>query len=45
MDNIVKLQDIIDSKILNKRKVFLWGQGDFMQAPGYLRGRRIPSCQ
>jgi len=28
MDNIVKLQDIIDSKILNKRKVFLWGQVD-----------------
>ena len=28
MDNHVKLQDIIDSKILNERKVFLWGQID-----------------
>lgn len=28
MDNNVKLQDIIDSKILNERKVFLWGQID-----------------
>lgn len=28
MDNSVKLQDIIDSKILNERKVFLWGQID-----------------
>ena len=28
MENNVKLQDIIDSKILNKRKVFLWGQID-----------------
>ena len=28
MDNSVKLQDIIDSKILNERKVFLWGQVD-----------------
>jgi len=28
MDNQVKLQDIIDSKILNDRKIFLWGQID-----------------
>jgi len=28
MDNNVKLQDIIDSKILHERKVFLWGQID-----------------
>lgn len=28
MDSTVKLQDIIDSKILNERKVFLWGQVD-----------------
>ena len=28
MENNVKLQDIIDSKILNERKVFLWGQVD-----------------
>lgn len=28
MDNNVKIQDIIDSKILNERKVFLWGQID-----------------
>ena len=28
MDNHVKLQDIIDSKILNERKIFLWGQID-----------------
>jgi ATP-dependent Clp protease protease subunit len=28
MDNQVKLQDIIDSKILNERKIFLWGQID-----------------
>ncbi|HEY3390989.1 MAG TPA: ATP-dependent Clp protease proteolytic subunit [Prolixibacteraceae bacterium] len=28
MDNNVRLQDIIDSKILNERKVFLWGQID-----------------
>lgn len=28
MSNNVKLQDIIDSKILNERKVFLWGQVD-----------------
>jgi len=28
MDNNVKLQDIIDSKILNERKIFLWGQID-----------------
>ena len=28
MENITKLQDIIDSKILNDRKVFLWGQVD-----------------
>ncbi|AOW19543.1 ClpP family protease [Urechidicola croceus] len=28
MSNIDKLQDIIDSKILNERKVFLWGQVD-----------------
>lgn len=28
MDNNVKLQDIIDSKILNERKIFLWGQVD-----------------
>jgi len=28
MSNDIKLQDIIDSKILNERKVFLWGQVD-----------------
>lgn len=28
MDNSTKLQDVIDSKILNDRKVFLWGQVD-----------------
>lgn len=28
MENTVKLQDIIDSKILNERKVFMWGQVD-----------------
>ena len=28
MENNLKLQDIIDSKILNERKVFLWGQID-----------------
>jgi ATP-dependent Clp protease protease subunit len=28
MENNVKLQDIIDSKILSERKVFLWGQVD-----------------
>lgn len=28
MDSTIKLQDIIDSKILNERKVFLWGQVD-----------------
>ena len=28
MENNIKLQDIIDSKILNERKVFLWGQVD-----------------
>ena len=28
MSNDVKLQDVIDSKILNERKVFLWGQVD-----------------
>ena len=28
MDNNVKLQDIIDSKILNERKIFMWGQID-----------------
>lgn len=28
MDNTTKLQDVIDSKILNERKVFLWGQVD-----------------
>ena len=28
MDNNLKLQDIIDSKILHERKVFLWGQID-----------------
>ena len=28
MDNNVKIQDIIDSKILNERKVFLWGRID-----------------
>jgi ATP-dependent Clp protease, protease subunit len=28
MDNSVKLQDIIDSKILNGRKLFLWGEID-----------------
>jgi len=28
MENTVKLQDIIDSKILNERKIFLWGQID-----------------
>lgn len=28
MDNNLKLQDIIDSKLLNERKVFLWGQID-----------------
>jgi ATP-dependent Clp protease, protease subunit len=28
MDNNVRLQDIIDSKILNERKIFLWGQID-----------------
>jgi ATP-dependent Clp protease, protease subunit len=28
MENNVRLQDIIDSKILNERKVFLWGQVD-----------------
>ncbi len=28
MENTVRLQDIIDSKILNERKVFLWGQVD-----------------
>ena len=28
MDNMVRLQDIIDSKILNERKIFMWGQID-----------------
>ena len=28
MDNIVRLQDVIDSKILTERKIFLWGQID-----------------
>lgn len=28
MENNVRLQDLIDSKILNERKVFLWGQVD-----------------
>jgi len=28
MENNLKLQDIIDSKILNERKVFLWGYVD-----------------
>ncbi len=28
MDNNVKLQDIIDSKILSGRKIFLWGEID-----------------
>ena len=28
MDNNMKLQDIIDSKLLNERKVFLWGEVD-----------------
>ncbi len=28
MENDLKLQDIIDSKILNERKVFLWGKVD-----------------
>jgi ATP-dependent Clp protease, protease subunit len=28
MENSFKLQDIIDSKILNERRVFLWGQVD-----------------
>jgi ATP-dependent Clp protease protease subunit len=28
MEDNVRLQDIIDSKILNERKVFLWGQVD-----------------
>jgi ATP-dependent Clp protease, protease subunit len=28
MENNLKLQDIIDSKILNERKVFLWGEVD-----------------
>ena len=28
MENNLKLQDIIDSKILSERKVFLWGQVD-----------------
>jgi len=28
MENSLKLQDIIDSKILNERRVFLWGQVD-----------------
>lgn len=28
MEDNVRLQDIIDSKILNERKIFLWGQVD-----------------
>lgn len=28
MENTVRLQDMIDAKILNERKVFLWGQVD-----------------
>ena len=28
MDNPIKIQDIIDSKLLNERKVFMWGQVD-----------------
>ena len=28
MENNLKLQDIIDSKILNERKIFLWGHVD-----------------
>jgi len=28
MDNQVKIQDLIDSKILTQRKVFLWGEVD-----------------
>ena len=28
MENNLKLQDVIDSKILNERKVFLWGHVD-----------------
>ena len=28
MENNLKLQDIIDAKILNERKIFLWGQVD-----------------
>ena len=27
-NNFNKLQDVIDAKILNERKVFLWGQVD-----------------
>jgi ATP-dependent Clp protease, protease subunit len=32
MENNVKLQDIIDSKLLNERKVFLWGEVDDISA-------------
>lgn len=28
MENKLKIQDVIDAKILNERKVFLWGQVD-----------------
>lgn len=28
MENFTKLQDVIDAKILNDRKVFMWGQVD-----------------
>jgi ATP-dependent Clp protease protease subunit len=28
MENNVRLQDVIDSKLLNERKIFLWGQVD-----------------
>ena len=28
MENISRLQDVIESKILNERKVFMWGQVD-----------------
>ena len=28
MDKELKLQDVIDSKILNERKIFMWGEVD-----------------
>lgn len=36
MENDLRLHDIIDSKILNERKIFLWGQIDDNMAKGII---------